>query len=475
MDVAQYIIRNIREAPKLASLYTVRNGKSLPRRRFYFSLEKRCRRFINGDVSSKTVIVPGLRGTGKTTALLQLYKYLTEKIKIPKERVLYINLEEVVDLLGSNLYEVADIYFREVLEETPESLADKVFLLIDEAHFDKKWQTAVKVLHDRSINLFIVVTGSSSIALEMSPDLVRRVVRENVYPLNFSEYLLLKHGYYKPKGACNVLRNAIFNGSFENVQRLYRDIELSFPLDLSVEFRKYLRTGGFAFGLTIKNEKEIYRKVFEIVEKIVRVDLPTVVGLRAETIPEVFRIIIFLALQQPGGVSIRELSSKIGIEKSTISKILDALEKTHLIFKVLPVDGAGTKIKKPWKYYFATPTINASINDFIGKYESGEFLGTMLETLVASYLKRVIDVMNLPYGLFYDANKRGVDFILEHTLTGERIPIEVSSSIKKEDFSKMESAITRYKSKFGIIVTLKDNLKIKDNIAVIPATLFGFL
>lgn len=99
---------------------------------------------FNYSRHNKTVILLGLRGAGKTTAFLQLYKYLTEEKGIDEDRVLYVSLDEVVELLGASLYDVAMTYITEILGEIPESLEEHTFLLVDEAHFDEKWQTAVK-------------------------------------------------------------------------------------------------------------------------------------------------------------------------------------------------------------------------------------------------------------------------------------------------------------------------------------------
>ncbi len=478
MDLRSYIIDRIVSTPKLAEIYTTKDGKNLPKRKFYFSIERRCRKFIEGDASSKTVIMPGLRGTGKTTALLQLYRFLTEKMKVPIERVLYLSMDEVNELVGSNLHEACEAYIKDVLGAYPETLESKVFLLVDEVHFDKNWQIAVKVLHDRSRNIFMLVTGSSSIAIELTPDLVRRIAKEVVYPLNFSEYLIIKHGIYPPRNTAKRIRDLIFEGKVSGIPTLYDKIrmEISKKLSstLSTEFRKYLKTGGFAFGIGL-DERETFKRVWDIIEKIVRIDMPAIVNMRTENIPKVLRLISFIAIQKPGGVSVPQLASKIGISSATVSSFLDALEKTHLLFKVLPSNGAGVQVRKPWKYYFSTPTVNASIAGLIGKLESEDVQGNLLETLVASYLKRVIETQNLPYALFYDAAKNGVDFILEHSLTGEKIPIEVTSGVKGRDLKKVHNVVAKTKSKYGIIITGREEMKIDNEVIVLPAVFFSFL
>lgn len=478
MNLRSYIIDRISTTPKLAEMYTKRDDKDLPKRRFYFSIEKRCRKFIDGDVGSKTIIMPGLRGTGKTTALLQLYRFLTEKMKVSVERVLYLPMDEVSELIGSNLHEAFEVYIKDVLGMHPETLDNKVFLLVDEVHFDKNWQIAVKVLHDRSKNIFILVTGSSSIAIELTPDLVRRAAKEVVYPLNFSEYLIMKYDIYPPRNTARHIRDLIFEGKVNGISSLYDKIKMEIskklPSTLSAEFRKYMRTGGFAFGIGL-DERETFRRVWDIIEKIVRIDMPAIVNMKTENIPKVLRLISFIAIQKPGGVSIPELASKIDLSSATVSSFLDALEKTHLLFKVLPSNGAGVQVKKPWKYYFSTPSVNASIAGLIGKLESEDVLGNMLETLVASYLKRVIETQNLPYALFYDA-KSGVDFILEHSLTGEKVPIEVTAGVKGKDLRRVHNAVARMKSKYGLVITgREDELKVDGEVIVLPAVFFSFL
>lgn len=39
--------------------------------------------------------MPGLRGVGKTTIIYQLFSYLLNEKQIPKNRILYLNLENL--------------------------------------------------------------------------------------------------------------------------------------------------------------------------------------------------------------------------------------------------------------------------------------------------------------------------------------------------------------------------------------------
>jgi len=475
-NLAEYVLEKLRIMPEYARMYTRKNGVDLPKRRFYFSLRKKCSRFIKGDDSVRLVIVPGLRGTGKTTAILQLYRYLTEEMRVSQNSVLYIPCDEVVGIVGSRISDVIRTYFEKVLRKSPEILDDNVYILIDEAHFDKFWQTTVKVLYDRSRKVFIVVTGSSSVAMEVSPDLARRAEKEFVFPLNFSEYLLLKHHFFPPKYTARTLREAVFEGKFNKLYKLNDDLFVQsskLPISLKTELVNFIESGGFAFGVNMRKEM-VFERVRDILDRIVRVDLPLVTNLKTESLQEITRLLAFLATQKPGGTSNVRLASELGISSSTVNEFLGALEKTLLIFKVLPLNGAKVT-RKPWKYYYTTPTVVAAINWFAGTLRRDEVTGTLVETLVASYLHRVTIALRMPYSINYDPKKEGVDFVLKNIVTGETIPIEVTSSVKGKDVKKVNKAMNNLNSEYGIVITLKGELEIRDDICILPLYLFAFL
>ena len=473
--LTEYVVEKLRVTPEYAKMYTKEGGSDLPKRRFYFSLEKKCRQFMSGDESVRLVILSGLRGTGKTTAILQLYRYLTEKKNVPQNNVFYVPCDEIVGMIGVKLSDILTAYFNTVHGKSPEMLDENVYILIDEAHFDKTWQTTVKVLYDRSKRVFTVVTGSSSIAMEISPDLARRAEREVVFPLNFSEYMLLKHRFFPPKHTAKILREAIFKGKFDKLPELNRKLLLQsskLPTSLENELVNFMIGGGFAFGVHMQRER-VFEKVKDILDRIVRVDLPMVINLRTESLQDIMRLLAFLAIQKPGGISNIRLASELRISSSTVNEFLGALEKTLLIFKVLPLN--GTKVtRKPWKYYYSTPTIVATINWFTGTLRREDVIGNLIETLVASYLHRAV-TLNAPYSINYDPAREGVDFVLRNVITGEIIPLEVTSSLKGSDVKKVRKAMSRFNSEFGIIVALKSELDIQDNICIMPLHLFAFL
>ena len=158
-------------------------------RNIYIKIKKYIDDFLAGKQEIRMVAVPGLRGVGKTTLLAQIFFYLYPR---SSENILYLSVDELVNILESDLYSALEEY-EKILGNVFERSNKKIFILIDEIHYDKKWPGLLKSIFDRSKNVFILCAGSSALSLETkSADIARRVVFEKLCPMDFTEYLLLK-------------------------------------------------------------------------------------------------------------------------------------------------------------------------------------------------------------------------------------------------------------------------------------------
>src|SRR3989338_9345748 len=174
---------------------------------------------VNKRNENRIIVLPGLRGIGKTTMLLQLYDFLIKKQNINQDRVLYFSTDELKDYLGASISEVIDVFVEDILKTTLTLLNEKIFILIDETHFDEKWDTSAKIVYDQSKNVFLLLTGSSALNIEMSMDLARRARKEKVFPLSFSEYLLLKYGLDVDDVISKSITMLIFNATEKNIEK----------------------------------------------------------------------------------------------------------------------------------------------------------------------------------------------------------------------------------------------------------------
>lgn len=124
--------------------------------------------------------------------MLQTYKYLTEK-GIDKNRILYVPVDELKTINGSNLLDLINVFVEDIHHRYPTTLNQELFLLIDESQEEKEWSQTGKIIYDQSKKIFMMFTGSNALEFEVNLNSVRRTSFERIYPLNFQEYLNLKY------------------------------------------------------------------------------------------------------------------------------------------------------------------------------------------------------------------------------------------------------------------------------------------
>ena len=92
--------------------------------------------------------------------------------------------------------------------------------------------------------------------------------------------------------------------------------------------------------------------------------------------------------------------------------------------------------------------------------------------MVASALNRLSDESLQSLGLFYDSNRKGVDFIVKNL--DEVIPIEVG--IGKKTKSQLTRAKSKYGAEYGILVSNRTSkIEFKRNILYVPVLTFALM
>ena len=436
--------------------------------------------FIDGNNANRFIVLPGLRGVGKTTIVFQVYEYLIKQKNISPDQILYFSCEELNKIKDCDIYKTVNYYMNTFHNSSLQTLDEKIFLFIDESHFDKDWSNAGKIINDKSKNIFMIFTGSSAISLEYDSEAGRRMIRYPITPLNYSQHLKLKYDYHTD--ISKDLVDLLFNGNIDNVvlkeEQVNRDL-LNLVNYHSMDWNNYFKFGGFPSVMHDTNPRVAFKKIYYAVESVITRDLGTMSNLTMDTQTKALRLIKFLAEKYPGDISQNALANKIQTSLGTVSTIMDLLEKTHLIFHVEPYSGANARAKKSWQYFFATSSIMHAINLKFGfsSINLDEYEGILLETLVASHLTDLKDSEKFfEFSIFYDSykvKKHRVDFIVKKEF-GEAIPIEVGHGTK--DTAQIEDAIKRYKSPHGIIIsdTTKRIEKV-DNIIFLPIKTFSLM
>lgn len=85
--------------------------------------------------------------------------------------------------------------------------------------------------------------------------------------------------------------------------------------------------------------------------------------------------------------------------------------------------------------------------------------------MIASTLNMLVDEAIISLGLFYDSNKKGVDFLLK--CVDDVIPIEVG--IGKKTKSQLTIAVNKYNAGYGILISNRtDRIRFENNLLYIP-------
>ena len=132
-------------------------------------------------------------------------------------------------------------------------------------------------------------------------------------------------------------------------------------------------------------------------------------------------------------------------------------------------------VRSPSKYYFLSPSINASINFTLGKHNpnSRDYLGVLAETYVASTFFRLKNTVSKPNGIFSPSGKGMSDFIIT-TFEGNKVAVEVG--IGKKDKGQVNKTMNRYGCDYGIVISSTTNLIKKDgDVIYLPLTTFSLM
>ena len=238
----------------------------------------------------------------------------------------------------------------------------------------------------------------------------------------------------------------------------------------------YLKYGGFPAVFNIKFEELIISKLWSIISTVITKDMVNMFNLTKNNQELTYKTLIFLASQKPGEVSQEKLSNYLDCSKTTLSNIITSLENTQLIFHNEAYGGASKKVKKPWKYNFATPSLRHAINKKFGNSagSQSEYEGILLENQVASNIFNLSnDPNSFEFNIYYDPQKGGVDFIIKK-IFGKAIPIESGKGNK--DTKQVKKAINNYDSDWGIVVSNKtNNIEKKNDVIFIPPQTFSLL
>ena len=264
----------------------------------------------------KVVVLYGPRRSGKTTLL-----------------------KEIIGKMDKNNYLLVEgdqLKYREFLSsqdsrKLKDLVEDKKLLVIDEAQRLPEIGLNLKILVDNFPKIAVLATGSASLDLagKISEPLTGRSKMYMLYPLSFAEL-------------------ANWLGKFEAKNRL----------------EQWLIYGSYPEVVTIEGKNKREEHLDWLISNYLYKDLLNFGGIKKPD--KIVNLLRLLAFQIGGEVSIAELGSNLALDRVTVEKYLDLLEKSFVIFKVYGFSrNLRKEIVKTSRYYFFDNGVrNALIENF---------------------------------------------------------------------------------------------------------------
>jgi uncharacterized protein len=269
----------------------------------------------NALIPGKVLVLYGPRQVGKTT----LAKELSGAVS-----------------LRSRLVNADELIYREALasqnrQKLGEVLGDAELLIIDEAQRVPNIGINLKILIDSYPQAVVLATGSASFELanKISEPLTGRTLTFNMFPVSYAEFC-------QAYGA----------------------------LEARSQLERWLIWGGYPAIATQENPLMRERMLGELVGSYLYKDILELEGVRRSD--KIIALLRLLAFQIGQEVSIAELATSLGLNRATVERYLDLLEKVFVIFRV---GGFSRNLRKEVTknaryYFFDTGVRNSLIQNF---------------------------------------------------------------------------------------------------------------
>ena len=296
-------------------------------------------------------VITGIRRCGKSCFLDTIINELLQK-KINKKDIIVIKLDSKP---YKHLKEPQDLE-----KAIDEKITDKSFkyLFLDEVQNVSGFEEVIESYRIEG-KMSIFITGSNSYLLsgELVTKLSGRKIEIEMLPLNFYEYLEMKK---------------LLNKNIDN--------------NYYIEFRKYIRYGGFPKALQYNNEEDALKYTQSILNDIFEKDIKNNVKIKNKDLFD--NILTFVINNFASNISASSIkayykSQNINIDIRTINKYLTVLENAKIIYPCQNFDLKSKKIlSSSKKYYLADLSIYFAFNT-----DNRINYGPVLENILFNYLK----------------------------------------------------------------------------------------
>ncbi|MBN2205926.1 MAG: ATP-binding protein [Candidatus Aminicenantes bacterium] len=356
----------------------------------------------------ESIVITGMRRTGKTTLLRHLYGL------VPPGNKLFLDLENPLN----RKYFEDDNYERikANLSFLGLDFSRRAHVFLDEIQHQRNLPSAAKYLIDHA-DVKFYMTGSAGFAVKnlFTETLAGRKRLFELYPLTFREFLVFKDSrLVLPEDP-----RAVGRPMYDAVLPLYEE---------------YLAFGGFP-GVVLKTTAEEKREALdEIFASYFNQDVVQLGDFRKNAVLRDF--ILLLAARIGSKLDIQKISRELGVARPTLYDYLAFLEGTSFLQLVRPLtSGRDGEIRKAPKVYVC----DTGLAGRLARLDAG----LLFENAVFQNLR--------PRGelrFFQKKNGPEIDFILDR-----RAGFEVKRSPQPSDLTRARSAASRMKLESCVLVS----------------------
>ena len=289
---------------------------------------------INWDWRMNGIV--GVRGTGKTTLLLQKLRQLNKN----GHEVLYVRLDDIY-FADHRIYDLADSFRKNGGE----------YLYIDEVHKYSGWARELKNIYDAIPELKLVFSGSSIIEItKQEADLSRRALMYEMTGLSFREYLLMSDIIALPLYSLTEIFKdhvAIASGIIGKIPVLKH-------------FSSYLKSGFYPYFL--EPERDYFTTLEQIIRTVMETDLRFVENFDIAQSRKMLTLLKVIAASVPFKPNISKISQKTDLHRQTVLQYFQYLEKARMIKLVNLPERYISRLQKPDKIFLDNPNLFYVLN-----------------------------------------------------------------------------------------------------------------
>ena len=443
-------------------------------------LEKHLKDYLFDKSEERWIVIPGLRGVGKTTLIAQVYRWAYEEWVAGRSdsqqlNMIYISLD-VVRNLGGNLLETLGIY-ESILASRLENTARPVLLFIDEIQIDSQWARVLKTVYDRTGNVFMICTGSSATYLQMDADTAgRRAKIERLYPLNFIEYQLLSNKKFPVSGLKKQIVDACYHSGsafevYEKLKKIRPKLDQAWGNYDPNQIENYLQIGTMPFALK-RNKSDVYKALLDNIDKVVAEDLVTGRRFnfsRSSTIT-IKQLLIFLA-NSSTTPSLNSLADRLKTDIKNLSEMFTALIKAEALIRVPAYGNGFSTVTKPVRYYFMSAALRTAYWDITGNSQTAESRREQLleDVAVLHYYKEFAAQAAGSLSYVYSKQDLGNCNFICKVANNRQIALEFGLGNKTA--RQVELTMATVPCDYGLVFSGSD-LKLNENVVLIPLRYF---